>query len=207
MKNIRVFLTLVLCMAATCGFAQNFSDNFEVRRMDAEHFHLWDNDASIVNMGTRGMTIMAKGDSPKNANIVYYNATDDAWEAEANIILYPTSEAGLVLMNSRDEYWGITATYGSITVRTADNTVKTVKNPCGRYIRLRLTYADGKLTVAYGPGTAAKVVANGNPAGQRTQGKNFRTLETLDVKKATRIALTSAKKDVMSVRDFWYNKK
>ena len=198
---------MVLCLAASVVSAQDFSDNFQVRRMDTNHFHLWDQDESIVNMGTRGMTIMAKGETPKDANAIYYEAADDAWEAEANIILYPQSEGGLVLMNDRNEYWGVTATYNKIYVRKGNEVVKTIANPYGRYLRMRLSYKDGKLTVAAAGSAATKIVANANPEGKRTPGKNFKTLETLDVKGGKRIAFTSAKKDVVSVRDFWYTKK
>lgn len=175
--------------------------------MDAQHFHLWDNDESIVNMGTRGMTIMAKGTTPHDANIIYFEATSRAWEAEANIILFPTSEGGLVLMNDRDEYWGVTADYRNIYVRNAGEVVKTVKNPYGRYLRLRLTLIDGKLSVSMAPTAASKVVANANPDTKRTPAKTATVLATLDVKPASRIAFTSSHTDVVSIRDFWYTQK
>jgi len=201
MKPILLLLSLLF---STPILSQSFSDDFQVRRMDTQHFHLWDQDETIVNMGTRGMTIMAKGTTPQDANIIYFNATDNAWEAEANMILYPTSEGGLVLMNSRNEYWGITATYSNIYVRKAGEVIKTIRNPYGRYLRLRLTYSDGKLTLATAPTAASKVVANDNPSTKRTPAKSANILTTLDVKPATRIALTSAQKDVISIRDFWY---
>lgn len=175
--------------------------------MDTQHFHLWDQDESIVNMGTRGMTIMAKGKTPSDANIVYYEATDDAWEAEANVILYPTSEGGLVLMNDRNQYWGVTATYGTIYVRAGEKVIKTKKNSYGRYVRLQLKYAKGKLTVAVAPSSASKVVENANPSKKRVKAKNAVTLATIDVAKSSRIAFTSAREDVISIRDFWYTKK
>lgn len=205
--KISHILPLLFLMAAPSLHAQDFSDDFQVRRMDTQHFHLWDQDETIVNMGTRGMTIMAKGTTPQDANIIYFDATDNAWEAEANMILYPTSEGGLVLMNDRNEYWGVTADYRNIYVRNAGTVVKTTRNPYGRYLRLRLSYAEGKLTVAMAPTSASQVVVNSNPDSKRTPAKNCTVLQTLDVKNASRIAFTSAKKDVVSIRDFWYTKK
>lgn len=207
MITTRIFLPLLLFFLSLGAFSQSFSDDFQVRRMDTQHFHLWDQDETIVNMGTRGMTIMAKGSTPQDANIIYFDATDKAWEAEANMILYPTSEGGLVLMNSRNEYWGITADYRNIYVRNSDGIIKTTRNPYGRYLRLRLSYNDDKLTLATASTAASKVVANANPGTKRTPAKSCNVLATLDVKSATRIAFTSAKKDVVSIRDFWYTAK
>lgn len=209
MKNIRILLFAVLTMSATTIMAQDFSDNFEVRRMDAKHFHLMDNDETIVNMGTRGMTIMAKGDNVNDASAVYYDATDKAWEAEAHMVLYPESEAGLLLMKDRGNFWGITATYNNIYVREGGRVVAQMKNPYGRYMHMRLQYNDGKLVVSAAPQkTPWKINANSNPDAVRQPATGWKVLATIPVQTdATHIALTADKKDVVSVRDFWYRAK
>jgi len=208
MKKIGIMLFVAL-MSATTMMAQDFSDNFEVRRMDAKHFHVMDGDESVVNMGTRGMTIMAKGDNVKDANAVYVDATDKAWEAEANMVLYPSSEAGLVLMKDRDRFWGVTATYNKVYVREGNKVIAETRNPYGRYMHMRLQYKDGNLIVAVAPQkTPWKINANANPSVERHPATNWKVLATIPVSTdAARIALTASKKDVISVRDFWYRAK
>lgn len=207
MKNLSIFMTMLLCMVASSAMAQDFSDNFEVRRMDTRHFHLWDQDPTIVNMGTRGMTIMAKGETPADANVVYFDATDSVWEAEAILILSPKAEGGLVLMQSRNAYWGVTATTSTIYVRNGNEVVETAKNTFGRCIHLRLNFAKGKLTVAAAAAKGVEVVKNANPTEKRYPAQKVKEIATLEVSNATRITFTAAKQDVVSVRDFWYTKK
>lgn len=189
----------------------DFTDNFEVRRLDTEHFSLWDNDVTIVNMGTRGMTIMSKGTTPADGNVVYFPTTDANWEAEANVVLYPTSKGGLVLMQDRDHYWGITANYRDITVVDASGTQKTIRNPYGRYLHLRLTYADGQLVLAAAPQkTPWRIIDNANPKTKRqpaTQWTVVATLEPSALSQPAKICLMAMDKDVVSFRDFWYRTK
>lgn len=199
----------VLCMAASFAFAQNYTNNFQNRRFDSAKFHLLDNDETIINMGTHGMTVLAKGSDVGDANVVYYDATDKKWEAEAHFVLQPTSEGGLVLMKDRSTYWGITATPDKIFVRTANKTVKEIRNSFGRFPHLRLQYANGKLTISVAPQNGNwKLADNGNPTGKRKPATKWTVLATLNVDAdATHIAMSSAQKGVVSVRDFWYRKK
>lgn len=213
---------MLLFSGVLCG-AQDFSDAFEVRRLDKEHFTIWDGNETIVNMGTRGCTIMSAGDSPATANIVYFEATDKAWEAEAQVVLYPTSKGGLALMQSREAYWSIEADYKTITARSTDGSqAVSIPNRYGRYLHLRLQYADGTLTLSAAPQkTHWTIVANSNPGVKRLPATDWHTVATLPcdlsgltmdtgfstIQVAPRIALLAECKDVVSFRDFWYRTK
>ena len=203
-----LFTALTVNAAPAAG---DFSDNFEVRRMDTDHFSLWDNDVTIVNMGTRGMTIMSKGTTPADGNVVYFPVTDANWEVEANVVLYPTSKGGLVLMQDRNQFWGITANYRDITVVDASGTQKTIRNPYGRYLHLRLQYTDGQLVLSAAPQkTPWRIVDNANPTTKRQPATNWTVLATLEpttLSQPAKVCLMAMDKDVVSFRDFWYRKK
>lgn len=207
-----IYAALLCLAAASAAFAQDagFHDNFETRRLDSGHFSLWEEeDASIVNMGTRGLTIMSRGDSPAESNAVYFTASDPAWEAEANVVLYPTSQGGLVLMTDRDNYWGVSADYRSIYVWDCGKVVKTARNPYGRHLHLKLVFAGGELTVWSAPQKSPwSIVENGNPTVERLPADRWTKAATIIVEPggatADRISLLAMKKDVVSFRDFWY---
>lgn len=209
----RIIFSLLCIASATVAYAQkaDFSDNFETRRLDSMHFSLWDDDASIVNMGTRGLTIMSRGDSPAESNAVYFTSTDPTWEAEANVVLYPTSQGGLVLMADRADYWGISADYKNIYVWNSGDMVKTAKNPYGRHLHFKLVFADGELTAWIAPQKSPwTIVENGNPAVQRLPADKWSKVAGMTVETdaaAERISLVAIKEDVVSFRDFWYRVK
>lgn len=212
-------LTLILaCLAFAATVAgqdgpDGFSDNFEVRRMDTEHFFLWEKDESIVNMGTRGMTIMSRGETPKDGNVVYFSADTDKWEAEVNIVLYPTSKGGLVLMRDRDNYWGITADYRNIFICTGEGVVCQSGNPYGRYLHLKIHYANGEVTFSHAPQkTPWSIVKNGNPNVVRKPADKWTVMTKIRIEpekygSPTRIGMVAMEKDVVSFRDFWYRRK
>lgn len=212
-------LTLALvCLSFAATVAgqdslNGFSDNFEVRRLDTEHFFLWEKDESIVNMGTRGMTIMSRGETPENGNVVYFNADADKWEAEVDILLYPASKGGLVLMSDRNHYWGIEADYNEIRVCNSGNIVSRARNPYGRQLHLKIQYADGQLVLSHAPQkTPWSRQDNGNPRFERKPADKWTSLATVSIDPSlyglpTRIGMVAMKKDVVSFRDFWYRRK
>ena len=209
----RLFLTVAISVAAITSAAAQataFSDNFEVRRLDTGHFKLWDDDVTIVNMGTRGLTVMAGGESPKDGNVVYFTAQGTKWEAEANVVLYPTSRGGLVLMQDREHYWGVTADYKNICLCDGSGVKAKVSNPYGRYLHLKLAFDNGTLSLYAAPQkTRWTIVANDNPRTGRKPADRWRkigsfTVAPTDGAYPDRVCLTAMAQDVVSFRDFWY---
>lgn len=211
-RLISTTLSLLALVAPLALSAQeqpaDFSDNFEVRRLNFSKFTILNDDQSLVNMGTRGLTIISKGSSPADCNYVWYTPGCDNWEVETDILLFPTSKGGLVLMADNGDWWGLTANYKRIEAIGADGSIATITNGYGRYMHLKLECIDGTLTLFSAPQkTPWRVVANGNPGVERKPADKWKVIATFSLPQDARpekICLMAMDKDIVSFRDFWF---
>lgn len=194
---------------ASAQSAGSFSDNFESRRLDSGHFTVLGGDDSVVNMGTRGLTLVSGGASPSVAGGVAFHPSSGSWEVEVSVLLSPKGKAGLVLMQDRANWWGVTADYGYIRVCSAGGEVSRISNPYGRYLHLRLQYDGGSLKVSAAPQkTRWAPVANSNPGVRRQPADAWRTLGAFDCGAgACNVCLMAMDGGTVSYRDFWYREK
>ena len=212
MKIRNILLACVLCAMPCFALAQSagsFSDNFESRRLDSGHFTVLGGDDSVVNMGTRGLTLVSKGTTPSEAGGVSFSPYSGSWEVEVSVLLSPKGKAGLVLMQDRANWWGLTADCGSICVCSAEGEVSRISNPYGRYLHLRLQYDGGSLKVSAAPQkTRWAAVANSNPGVRRQPADGWRSLGAFDCGAGVRnVCLMAMDGGTVSYRDFWYREK
>lgn len=186
----------------------DFSDNFEVRRLNFSKFTILNDDQSLVNMGTRGLTIISTGASPADCNYVSYTPGCDNWEAETDILLFPTSKGGLVLKTDNGDWWGITANYKHIEAISAEGSISTVANGYGRYMHLMIECIDGTLTLYSAPQkTPWRVVANGNPGVERKPADKWMRIASVKLPAGAKpeiICMMAMDNDIVSFRDFWF---